>query len=358
VKLPGVWGKLAGDTHERTKRGGHLQAFSGSGSFSEVTVMSGRRKKRASALQQVAAFVGIILAIGGGLLIGMFFSGGLGTGEPAEPKEEVFNLGKMFIEIFAGVFFLGAAAVVYGLTVLTQGFTFSYQRPVFSGFKMRLFVINIIVLVGLILGGIFIGGAVLGPVLASVGLPPKIGAVILTFVVFLPTVLIGIWTPMDRPLVTKRLRVKEVPERAIEKGQLMGLSYPKKSTLTKFSSTLDDVGMLWILKSRIIYRGDNDEFEIRREDLVDVERKTDRASPATVGGGVPIILTFRQKGEERKIRLLPQGTWTVWGLARALDDLAEKIDQWREAGDADRSPAEPSATANEEEPSEPNSVPE
>jgi len=317
-----------------------------------------KERKRASGLQQVAAFAGIILAIGGGLLIGMFFSGGLGTGEPAEPKEEVFNLGKMFLEIFAGVFFLAAAAAVYGLTLLTQCFTFSYQRPVFPGFKVRLFIINIIVLVGLILGGIFIGGAVLGPVLASVGLHPKIGAVLLTFVVFLPTVLIGIWTPMDRPLVTKRLRVKEVPERAIEKGQLMGLSYPKKSTLTKFSSTLDDVGMLWLLKNRIIYRGDKEDFEIRREDVVDMERKTDRGSPATVGGGVPIILTFRQKGEERKIRLLPQGTWTVWSLARALDDLADRIDRWREAGETDRAPAEVTGPPADGEPQEQGSVPE
>jgi len=295
--------------------------------------MQKRVKKRASAAQRIGAFLGIILAIGIGFYLGGALFGGFGKGEAA-PKEE-FEIGGMMVRLVVGLFFLMGAVFLYAITLLTQCFTFGYGTPVFRGFRTRLYIANTLVMVGMIGGIGFIGGAVVSPLLALVGLPPKVAVLGFAFLAFIATTLVGIWAPMDRPLVKKRLRASEVPERAIEKGQCMGLSYPQKSSLFKFTSTLDDVGMLWFLKSRMVYRGDVDQFEIRREEVVEVERKVDKGNPSMIGGGVPVVLTFREGQKERKVRLIPGGCWTVWSTARALDDLADKIERWKDAGDVE-----------------------
>jgi hypothetical protein len=51
---------------------------------------------------------------------------------------------------------------------------------------------------------------------------------------------------------------------------------------------------------------------------------------AAYGGAVHVSLRLREaEGAERRIRLHTQGSWTLGGVAKALDSLAERLIAWQ-----------------------------
>jgi hypothetical protein len=111
----------------------------------------------------------------------------------------------------------------------------------------------------------------------------------------------------------------------------MGISDP---AFTSMAKTLieDDVGMLWIEQNELAYVGDNDEFCIRREQCHSIERAADAAATSAYSGNVNVIMTFKEDGAgPRRVRLHPESSMTMTGLARASDRLADQLEQWRHA---------------------------
>ncbi len=121
-----------------------------------------------------------------------------------------------------------------------------------------------------------------------------------------------------------------MPDFEIESGIWAGVSDPKQSSMGKLTCVEDDLGMLWLRPNGIFYRGDSQTLDIRRPQIIDVERKVDSGSMAAYAGAVHIIIHWRDTNEaERQTRLHLEDCWTLTGLARALDELADRIEKWR-----------------------------
>jgi hypothetical protein len=120
----------------------------------------------------------------------------------------------------------------------------------------------------------------------------------------------------------------------MERGILMGISDPAKKSLGKLGVAWveDDIGMLWITPDELIYEGDEDEFRVRREQLVSIERAANPGAVSVYFGNLNIILTFASEGAApRRVRLHPESSWTMTGTARASDHLANELERWKDA---------------------------
>jgi anthranilate/para-aminobenzoate synthase component II len=88
--------------------------------------------------------------------------------------------------------------------------------------------------------------------------------------------------------------------------------------------------MLWIEPDELVYKGDNDDFHVRREQCMSIERVADAGSISAYFGNVHIILTFEEDGVgPRRVRLHPESSMTMTGIARASDRLAEELERWK-----------------------------
>jgi len=73
-----------------------------------------------------------------------------------------------------------------------------------------------------------------------------------------------------------------------------------------------------------------DEFRVRREQLLSIERVANAGSVSAYFGNVNIILTLACEGAApRRLRLHPESSWTMTGTARASDRLANELEQWK-----------------------------
>jgi hypothetical protein len=88
--------------------------------------------------------------------------------------------------------------------------------------------------------------------------------------------------------------------------------------------------MLWITPDELVYEGDNDEFRVRRDQCLSIERVADAGSTSAYFGNVHIILTLACEGAPpRRVRLHPESSWTMTGTARASDRLANQLERWK-----------------------------
>ena len=232
-----------------------------------------------------------------------------------------------------GGFFLGLGLLVYLATLLTDCFGFNYRRPVWKAAKVKLYFVNIVVIVLLALGLGFLGAAFLGPALSLLGLDAALAHLlpVMLMIAGVQIVLLWvlIWAPLERRIIRKRLAALGVSRAELESATLVGLSNPAGGFAKCFSAIEEDVGGLWLTPELLIYRGEGEQFGIAREQLVQMERQVDHRSTSMLGGIAHVILHVSlADGSIRPIRLHTEGQGTMRRKREAMDALAGAIAKW------------------------------
>jgi hypothetical protein len=313
-------------------------------------------RKRLSVFQKVSAAVVLLAVIIGSTLLGFWASGGLG-GRDVEPSVLAFPKGRQMATTIAfaivtaalSVVALAVGAAFYAIVVATRLFVFDFSRPVWSSANSRMFFANFLVPAPTMLG---IGGlvaAIGGPVLARLGMAPETAFLVLGVGAFILMQLVyawlSIWTPLVSRLTRARLSALGVEPASMDQGILMGISDPAKKSITRIGVAWveEDIGMLWITPDELIYEGDNDEFRVRPEQLLLIERVANAGAVSAYFGNLNIIMTFAcEGGDSRRVRLHPESSWTMTGTARESDRLANELERWKSRAPAGTN-ANPSA---------------
>src|SRR5579859_8012245 len=127
----------------------------------------------------------------------------------AYPDESEHQMVASVLSLIIGGFFLCCGVVGYVVAVFTGCLNFNYQRPVWPGTKVRLYLANIAVAVLLGLGLGFILSAFIKPTLVATGMDAGLANILPVMVmvagiqIFQLWVLI--WAPMERRLIVNRL---------------------------------------------------------------------------------------------------------------------------------------------------------
>jgi hypothetical protein len=80
----------------------------------------------------------------------------------------------------------------------------------------------------------------------------------------------------------------------------------------------------------MIYWGDAEQFAVRREQVVAIERKADARSTTMLAGIAHVILHVHGLGPAvRIIRLHTEGHLTMGSKKRAMERLAEALSAWQ-----------------------------
>jgi len=291
--------------------------------------------ERLPVFKRVGGFLLIIIVLIASFLLGIKLIGMFSSHEPV--PESFLAAGSFFnstIAIVLSAIALTAAVVAYAVTFLTSCFTFDFNKPFFASFKKKLYLINIAVGLGLSLAIGFIISVPITPILIHHGLPeplPFIIPILASLIcVQLTMVWINIWAPLNRAVVRKRAIVLGVAPPDLAKGVLVGVSDPGKSSFKKLTLVEDDVGVLWIEPDRLVYRGDTENFVLKREDMISVKCKADAGSMASYAGAAYPILQYRSSdGSEQSIRLHSWGSWSLGELSKSLRLITSKLKSWQ-----------------------------
>ena len=233
-----------------------------------------------------------------------------------------------------GMFFSFVGMVSYAAVLATNCFTFRYDRPVWlKGFTLRLRLVNIIVPLFLLLGLGSLATVLFGSVLAIAGVPLKAAILIPFFCVLVPgqffLAWFNIWAPMDKTLIRKRLSAIGIAPARMDGGFYAGISDPSVSSFRK-GLIEDDVGMIWLDADAIVYRGDARNLNIKRSQLLQIERVVDKGSMAAYAGAVHVILLWQDdKGAQNRTRIHVMNCFTLSGIAHSLDKLADDLKRWQ-----------------------------
>jgi hypothetical protein len=243
------------------------------------------------------------------------------------------------VSLFFGGFFLAGGVAVYLAAVFSGCFSFSYQRPVWHGAKVRKYFLNIIVTVLLGLGLGFILAAFARPVLAMTGLDPGVAAMLpvmgMLGCIQMAQLWVLIWSPMERRLIVNRLAALGIQPAQLQGAFLVGLSDPASGFTKRFASIEEDVGALWVGPEQLNYWGDSEQFSIQREQIVQIERRADNRSTTMLAGITHVILHVRlPDGSVRQIRLHVEGQTTMGQKRGTMDALAAAINRWHEGASA------------------------
>jgi hypothetical protein len=298
--------------------------------------MADQKPKKLSAGKRIAGFLflGMVMIVSFtvSFLIVRSFAG------PSQPEEVVHDApgiaGLAILMFIGGIFCFCSGVLLYAVILLTQCFTFDFQKPFWNAFKKKLYVMHIIVTLLFDLGIAAFVSMIVTPLMIVLGLPEPVSffvPVLATLILmqFLFT-LISIWQPLEKSTVQKRMAAFGISQADISRGIPMGISDPAKSSFKKLTMVEEDVGMLWIGNDEILYRGDADSFRFGREQLIEIERSVDAGSMSAYGGNVHIILRFQTADEtERRVRLHVEGCWTLRQTAKASDSLAETLLRWQ-----------------------------
>lgn len=307
------------------------------------TASQAREDKPYSFVQRAVGW-GLILLVSlvcffGTMWLTRGLSGGAAAEAEAPPPPELDGAGTVFLLVGFLILMGGFAFVVglatYVVTLTTTAFTFDFTRPVWRGYVTRLWFANIVAPLG------FIGAAsagialvLLGP-LTLAGAPPEMAAgvtAVAAFIVLqLATAWVDVWTPLARRLIRHRLAARGVSPQFLATGKPMGTSDPTQKSLKRVMVE-QDVGMLWVLPDELRYLGDADDWTLPRASVVAIDRVTDAGSMVSYAGGRLVAVRYRdEQGNEKSIRLHPQGVWTIGGKKKALDALAAELEAWRAA---------------------------
>jgi hypothetical protein len=250
------------------------------------------------------------------------------------------HVGPLFHLIFflvLGFMALAGAIAVYTVLYATCNFTFNFKQPAWNAMKAKSYILNIIVTVGLSLGIGFIVAAIASPTLRSLGLSPgmaDMGPLLVALIgVQFVQLWVLIWSPVERRFIHKRLAAQGITAEQLRGAVLVGLSNPASGLGKRFAAIEEDMGALWVSPEALAFRGDVESFDLTRDQVVDAERRGDNRSVTMLAGIAHVVLHVRQPdGGIRQIRLHTEGCWTMGEKKRAMNALAETIEQWRQQG--------------------------
>jgi hypothetical protein len=241
-------------------------------------------------------------------------------------------VGEILGSLVLGALLSGVAAAFYLAFVSTGGFTSSYANPVFKKVKPRLFVGQIVLsalllfAIGLLLNGVF------GALFWVLGIRAStwIAAMVVSMVaVNVALVRLHAWAPLETTLASRRLQAMGVPAADVARGLCLGISNPADSGWKK-AVLEDDVGYFWLEPDRLVYKGDQESFDVPRERLLDVERVVLASSATAYTGNRHIVLRFTtDSGQERRVRLHAEGCWTPGRVVKSTNELADRLNAWK-----------------------------
>jgi hypothetical protein len=259
--------------------------------------------------------------------------------DPAPPPpqpEGMTLLGEILGSLVLGALLSGVAAAFYLAFVSTGGFTSSFAKPVFKKLKTRLFIAQIVLSALLLFAlGLLLNGA-LGALFWALDIRASafIAAMVVSAVaVNVALVRLHAWAPLETTLASRRLQAMGVPAADVARGLCLGISNPADSGWKK-AVLEDDVGFFWLEPDRLVYKGDQESFEVPRERLLEVERVVVTSSASAYTGNRHIVLRFTSdSGQERRVRLHAEGCWTPGRVVKATNELAGRLSAWRNATD-------------------------
>lgn len=229
---------------------------------------------------------------------------------------------------------LGGGAVLTWLIGATDCFRMGNKRPFFRGMITRLFVCKIVA-EGAMAAGLGMLAALFTTPFLSAGLGwsymtslmlPVFGIVILWQ---FATAFLDLWPNIGLRSLQRALLEDGRTQPELDAGLFVGVSDPDNRRLQMVCE--DDIGMPWIYPDHLLYHGDSQRFELRRDQIIDIERKIDYTSVSAYGGAVHVVLCWRDDREqERRTQLPPEGYWTAKQRASALDALGDQLTAWRE----------------------------
>jgi hypothetical protein len=252
---------------------------------------------------------------------------------PTAADEPGMGLFRAIGMIVIGCFFLVAGVVSYLAVLFSNCLTFNFKNPVWSGFKPKLFLANIIVPVQGALGIGCMLSAFATPILLGIGIAPGVAGFlpVMAMVALLQVcqMWIQIWAPLEKRLIRKRLKAQGLNDAQLQTAILVGLSDPRRSSFKKFGRIEEDVGALWFAPDQLVFYGDIERFSISRDQLMQIERRADVGSTSILGGLAHVILHVRlPDGSERQIRFHIEGVPTQGAKRKGMDQLADAIVQW------------------------------
>jgi hypothetical protein len=255
------------------------------------------------------------------------------TDAPSPADEPGMALFRAIGMVIIGGLFLGAGFVAYVVVLFSNCLTFNFNQPVWKGFKPKLFLANIVVPLLVALGIGFIISAFVTPILLGHGIAPGVAGLlpVLGIVALLQIcqMWIQVWAPLERRLIRKRLKAQGLSDAQLQSAILVGLSDPRRSSFKKFGGIEEDVGGLWIAPEQLVYYGDIERFSITRDQLMQMERRSDAGSATILSGLAHIILHLRlADGSERQIRLHIEGVSSQGKKRKVMDELADAIARW------------------------------
>ena len=284
-----------------------------------------------------AVLLGIMLVCGGFGILTRMREGGPGPSAVAGAPV----IAHVIIAVI-GAFVLVGGALVYGLVIATRCFTFNFTAPVYRILKMKLWVAHLAVGLFVTVGvGLMMAAPV---VLALAPVMPAAAAGLIAF--FVPIIALqfvlawlNLWAPLELSVIRRRLLALGVAPEVQAQGIPVGLSDPSKSSWRKYGMIEEDLGMLWLHPDGLLYRGDNSGWDLPRRGVVAIERVADSGSTSSYFGASFVVLRFIDAyGRESRIKFHTEGDWTLTGRARRLNELAEKLQAWKDTVPATSAP--------------------
>jgi len=278
------------------------------------------------------------LLLVGNLVFWLWFCGWRNSGDPtassaANNSPDIVRSVVLFV---IGGIFLAAGGVAYAIVIFTNCFTFDFSRPVFAAFKGKLYLAKIGVPILVSVGVGLILSVMLDPVMRACGVRGQMAFMLPLFLALVPLQVaqmwINIWKPLSQRLITRRLVARGLQPAQLQGAVLVGISDPQRSSFKKMTLVEDDIGALWIGGEQLVYWGDADQFGIKPEQILQLERRADAGSTSMLSGTAHVILHVQlPDGSVRQIRFHTGGRWTLGQGRRAMDDLSEAITRWYES---------------------------
>ena len=289
--------------------------------------------KSASPLRIIATWVLSIALIAGVTVLVFWWNGGLAHRPMEESEAPAGGLVHSIFYFMAGAFFLVLGVSGYFVVILTACMTFDFRHPVWGEVKGKQYVANIIVPVALGLGGGFMLSAFLQVPLRRMGLDAGMANMLPLLVVIVgfqvAQMWVLIWSPVERQMILKRLKAQGVTEEHLRSATLVGLSNPASGLAKRFAAIEEDMGAMWVTPDLLMYRGDREQWDLRRDQVTAIERKTDSHSTTMLAGIAHVILHVLQPdGSVRQIRLHVEGLWTMGRKKSVMNALADRIANW------------------------------
>lgn len=287
-------------------------------------------RKGLSPLKRLLGVLVWVLVVAGSIGLGFWFSHPRPSPPPVAPPA-VASVVLMVLGFVAIV--IGAA--LYGLVLATRCLTFSFHKPFFATFKRKLWLAKVVVELFAQSGLALMAAPAVRSGVERL-LPPNLAMPVSFFAPFIAAQVLFIWlcewAPLEVLVIRARLRARGLPDELLKTGLYVGISDPAVSSFRKFTLVEDDIGMLFFNEDWLSYRGDRADWDLKRQQVLEIQRKSDAGSVSSYFGAVHVIVHYRADDRTtRQVRLHPQGDPTMSAKARALDELADRLEAWRAA---------------------------